>query len=569
MQSLLKEKKSKPVDTSTGPQQQNAVFDCGWGRLIFANTFQNPRKLARVLCEEEEGKRDIAVYLSEPHVVLSMAPQELFLDPSHHFRLLKSHYTPSATTFPGFTVRPLDSGRDARRINRIYRARGMVPVSKHYFRTMEDSDEIALFVAEETRTGHILGAITLVDHEKIYADPNRGVSLWSLAVDPQAPQSGVGEQLVRYCIEKAFERGCGRVDLSVLHDNEQAICLYEKLGFQKIPLFFLKNKSAINEKLYTGPIPENLLNPYSMIIINEARRRGIAVEILDAKSNLFSLSFGGRTIHCRESLSDLTSSIALQICSDKALTHRVLKNHGLKVPAQAVAKDAESNARFLEQKGRLVVKPDQGEQGAGISVDLSTPEEVERAVNWARQFSETVLLEEFITGEDLRVLVIKNEIVAAAVRRPPEVTGNGRLTLQELIQKQSRRRQSATGGESSIPLDDETRRCVTRQGYRLDSVLPVGERVSVRKTANLHTGGTIHDVTDCLNPKLAQACLQAAQALNIPVVGFDLIVPDHEGADYHIIEANERPGLANHEPHPTAECFIDLLFPQTEIQGRG
>ena len=569
MQSLLKEKDSKPADTSTGPQQQDAVFDCGWGRLIFANTFQNPRKLARVLCEEEEGKRDIAVYLSEPHVVLSMAPQELFLDPSHHFRLLKSHYAPSATTFPGFTVRPLDSGRDARRINRIYRSRGMVPVSKHYFRTMEDSDEISLFVAEETRTGHILGAITLVDHAKIYADPNRGVSLWSLAVDPQAPQTGVGEQLVRYCIEKAFDRGCGRVDLSVLHDNEQAICLYEKLGFHKIPLFFLKNKSAINEKLYTGPIPENLLNPYSMIIINEARRRGIAVEILDAKSNLFSLSFGGRTIHCRESLSDLTSSIALQICSDKALTHRVLKNHGLKVPAQAVAKDAESNARFLEQKGRLVVKPDQGEQGAGISVDLSTPEEVEQAVSWARQFSETVLLEEFITGEDLRVLVIKNEIVAAAVRRPPEVTGNGRLTLQELIQKQSRRRQSATGGESSIPLDDETRRCVTRQGYRLDSVLPVGERVSVRKTANLHTGGTIHDVTDGLNPKLAQACLQAAQVLNIPVVGFDLIVPDHEGADYHIIEANERPGLANHEPHPTAECFIDLLFPQTEIQSRG
>ena len=569
MQSLLKEKDSKPADTSTGPQQQDAVFDCGWGRLIFANTFQNPRKLARVLCEEEEGKRDIAVYLSEPHVVLSMAPQELFLDPSHHFRLLKSHYAPSATTFPGFTVRPLDSGRDARRINRIYRSRGMVPVSKHYFRTMEDSDEISLFVAEETRTGHILGAITLVDHAKIYADPNRGVSLWSLAVDPQAPQTGVGEQLVRYCIEKAFDRGCGRVDLSVLHDNEQAICLYEKLGFQKIPLFFLKNKSAINEKLYIGPIPENLLNPYSMIIINEARRRGIAVEILDAKSNLFSLSFGGRTIHCRESLSDLTSSIALQICSDKALTHRVLKNHGLKVPAQAVAKDAESNARFLEQKGRLVVKPDQGEQGAGISVDLSTPEEVEQAVSWARQFSETVLLEEFITGEDLRVLVIKNEIVAAAVRRPPEVTGNGRLMLQELIQKQSRRRQSATGGESSIPLDDETRRCVTRQGYRLDSVLPVGERVSVRKTANLHTGGTIHDVTDGLNPKLAQACLQAAQVLNIPVVGFDLIVPDHEGADYHIIEANERPGLANHEPHPTAECFIDLLFPQTEIQSRG
>ncbi len=568
MLSLLTETHSELAEAPPDTIKKNAVFDCGWGRLIFANTFQNPKKLARVLCDEEHGKRDIAVYLSEPHVVLSMAPQEVFLDPSHHFRLLKSHYHPSADPFHGFVVRRMDPERDSRRINRIYRSRGMVPVSGAYFRKTEHAEEICIFVAEETRTGHILGAVTCVDHGKIYADPNQGVSLWSLAVDPQAPQAGVGEQLVRHGVEMAFNRGCGHVDLSVLHDNEQAIRLYEKLGFQKIPLFFLKNKSAINEKLYTGPLPENLLNPYSMIIINEARRRGIAVEILDAKSNLFSLSFGGRTIHCRESLSDLTSSIALQICSDKALTHRILKNHGLKVPAQTVASDPEANALFVKEKGRVVVKPDKGEQGVGISVDLSHPEEVERAITRARQVSETVLLEEFIEGQDLRVLVIKNEVVAAAVRRPPVITGNGRLTLEELIQKQSRRRQSATGGESSIPLDEETRRCVSAQGYAMDSVLKIGERLCVRKTANLHTGGTIHDVTDSLHPELAQACLQAAQAINIPVVGFDLIVPDLNGTDYRIIEANERPGLANHEPHPTAESFIDLLFPQTEIQSK-
>ncbi|MDJ0872735.1 MAG: N-acetylglutaminylglutamine synthetase, partial [Gammaproteobacteria bacterium] len=103
-------------------------------------------------------------------------------------------------------------------------------------------------------------------------------------------------------------------------------------------------------------------------------------------------------------------------------------------------------------------------------------------------------------------------------------------------------------------------------GYSLESVLPENERLVVRKTANLHTGGTIHDVTDKLHPTLRTAAIDAARALDIPVTGLDLIVPATDGPDYAIIEANERPGLANHEPQPTAERFIDLLFPQTAVR---
>ena len=101
----------------------------------------------------------------------------------------------------------------------------------------------------------------------------------------------------------------------------------------------------------------------------------------------------------------------------------------------------------------------------------------------------------------------------------------------------------------------------------MDTVLPEGEVLRVRRTANLHTGGTMHDVTDDLHPELAQACVKAAQELAIPVVGLDLLVPDVAGPDYVFIEANERPGLANHEPQPTAERFIDLLFPHTRRLG--
>ena len=100
----------------------------------------------------------------------------------------------------------------------------------------------------------------------------------------------------------------------------------------------------------------------------------------------------------------------------------------------------------------------------------------------------------------------------------------------------------------------------------MSSVLAPGETLVVRKTANLHTGGTIHDETARLHPKLAEVAIRAARALEIPVVGFDLMVPDVTGDDYAIIEANERPGLANHEPQPTAERFVDLLFPQTRTE---
>ena len=101
-------------------------------------------------------------------------------------------------------------------------------------------------------------------------------------------------------------------------------------------------------------------------------------------------------------------------------------------------------------------------------------------------------------------------------------------------------------------------------GFTLTDFLPKGKTITVRKTANLHTGGTIHDVTAKIHPDLAAAAVVGAEALAIPVVGFDFIVTTISKPNYVIIEANERPGLANHEPQPTAERFIDLLFPQTK-----
>jgi GNAT-family acetyltransferase (TIGR03103 family) len=209
------------------------------------------------------------------------------------------------------------------------------------------------------------------------------------------------------------------------------------------------------------------------------------------------------------------------------------------------------------------VKLARGEQGNGVSVGVSSEQELEEAIERASHICEDVLLEAYKPGLDLRVVLIDDQVVAAAVRKPAEIVGNGVDTVETLIRKQSRRRAAATGGESHIPMDEETQRCLNAQEVSSDSVPESGRVIRVRETANLHTGGTLHDVTDELHHELVRASEHAARALNIPVVGLDLIVQAPDQAEYWIIEANERPGLANHEPQPTAQRFIDFLFPQT------
>jgi GNAT-family acetyltransferase (TIGR03103 family) len=267
----------------------------------------------------------------------------------------------------------------------------------------------------------------------------------------------------------------------------------------------------------------------------------------------------------RESLSEFTSAVAMSRCDDKRATRRIMARAGVRIPKGALATDGDLAAAcaLLEECGELVVKPARGEQGAGITVGVRDAAGLERAVARALQFCPEVLVEELVDGDDLRVVVIDHEVVAAAVRRPAEVVGDGRGTVRRLIEETSRRRERATDGESRIPLDETTEDVVAAAGHGMDDVLPAGERLRVRRTANLHTGGTIEDVTARLHPAIAEAAVRASRAIGIPVTGLDFLVPDVEGPDAVFVEANERPGLANHEPQPVVARFVDLLFPET------
>ncbi|MCO5118368.1 MAG: N-acetylglutaminylglutamine synthetase [Burkholderiaceae bacterium] len=540
-----------------------ATLDCGWGRLLFSQTFESAAELVEGLRDEAVDRRDIAFYVSDPHVLISLAPQELFLDPSHTYRLDLDRYRGRQHAHPGFFVRRLGAEADAEAVNRIYALHGMVPVAPEFFWSRRDSRALGVLVAEDSVSGEILGTVMGVDHVHAFGDPSLGSSLWCLAADPQSRHPGIGAALVRHLAEHYRARGCAYLDLSVMHDNEPAIALYERLGFRRVPVFAVKRKNSFNERLYTGAGPGDELNPYARIVIDEAMRRGIRVELIDAPGGMFRLSHGGRSVRCRESLSELTSAVAMSICDDKAAARRIVAGAGVQVPAQMPAGDARREREFLEAHRRVVVKPSRGEQGRGIAVGIETIDELRAAVDRARRVDERVLIEEMVEGEDLRLVVIDYRLVAAAIRRRPEVVGDGRLSLRRLIERQSRRRAAATDGESTIPIDAETTRTLGLAGLGLDDVVEEGRVVTVRGTANLHAGGTIHDVTDEVHPVLVGAAIRTARVIGMPVVGVDLMVRSPRQPGYAFIEANERPGLANHEPQPTAQRFIDLLFPQT------
>jgi GNAT-family acetyltransferase (TIGR03103 family) len=551
------QKKSHP----DGSLQQDVCIDCGWGRVLMGHTFSQPKNIARDLLRESPGKRDIAMYVADPHVVLATAPQTLFLDPSDTYRLDLEEKLADSTRTAGVVIRQVATMEQAGGVNELYLKRHMVPTLPEFIWSQRLSDVLIWLVAVEEATGTVIGTVMGINHVALFDDPSAGSSLWCLAVDPQANQPGIGERLVRHLADYFLEHDCSYMDLSVLHDNEQAKTLYEKLGFRQLHTFAIKNKNAYNETLFLGPELEEQLNPYARIIVDEARSRGISVDVLDAEEGYFRLKRGGKQIDCRESLSELTSAVAMSRCQDKLVTHRWLQRAGLRTPAYRVAGRTDDNVAFLEEHQQIVVKPAVGEQGMGITVGVDSPQALRQALAHAAKHHERVLLESFHEGQDLRIVVIGYKVVAAAVRRPPEVIGNGKLTVEELIEKLSRRRSASSQGESTIPMDNETLACLVEQGLTPSSVIERDRNVRVRRTANFHTGGTIHDVTRQLHPKLVAAAEQAAQCLHIPVVGLDFIVSDPGAADYVILEANERVGLANHEPQPTVQRFVDLLFP--------
>jgi cyanophycin synthetase len=319
------------------------------------------------------------------------------------------------------------------------------------------------------------------------------------------------------------------------------------------------------------------LGPSTAAIVRAAQRRGIPVRRLNSGS-LVQLGHGFQQRRICTAETDATSAIAEMIAQDKQLTRNLLSAIGVPVPEGRSVADVEDAWKAAGEIGLpVVVKPQYGNHGRGVATNLSTREQVVNAYAAAREEGSSILVESYIPGDDYRLLVIGGRLVAAALREPAHVIGDGRSTVRELVAEVNRDPRRSDGHAtvlSFIKLDAVGLAVLSEQGYTPDSVPPEGQRVLIRRNGNLSTGGTATDVTDRVHPDTAARAVDAARAVGLDIAGVDVVAQDigqpleeQRGA---VVEVNAGPGLRMHlepsagKPRPVGEAIVSMLFGEGE-----
>lgn len=314
--------------------------------------------------------------------------------------------------------------------------------------------------------------------------------------------------------------------------------------------------------------------PSTGSIVQEAENRDIPHIRLNTQS-LVQLGYGVNQQRIQATVTGRTNMIAVDLASDKDATKKLLGSMGVPVPKGTQIIDEEEIEATVERLGfPLAVKPLDANHGKGITVGLKTVEEVRAAFPLAKNYSRRVILEQSLTGEDFRALVINNRLVAVAERIPAHITGDGEHTIHELIEITNQDPRRGYGHENVLTLikvDAQTESLLAAHNYTLETVLPAGEMFRLKTTANISTGGTAIDRTDEVHPFNVSLFERIARIVGLDVAGIDVVAPDittplsENGGG--IIEVNAAPGFRMHIApsdgiaRNVAEHVIDMLFP--------
>jgi len=317
----------------------------------------------------------------------------------------------------------------------------------------------------------------------------------------------------------------------------------------------------------TTPAPDPMHSPYTTTITDEARRRGISVRVIDASVPVFELCHGPRTVRCYRSLTDCTGAVTFHLTNNKYLAGRFLRERGFPVPEQELYSGFSTALKFLERNAPIVVKPCTQWGARGVSTGITAPHELKAALRRARQFEPEILLEKMVPGDDHRLVFIDYRFVCALQRRPAHIIGNGRDTIRSLIRARNRSA-ALTDAVNRIPLDRETARFLLAGGLSLAHVPEAGCRVTVRRTANYHTGGSVHDITELVDPTLIDLGHAIVTAARLPVAGID-VLHTQDGLHTHVIELAPDLAISPRGGAVIAEKFIDYLFPETALPASG
>ncbi len=319
---------------------------------------------------------------------------------------------------------------------------------------------------------------------------------------------------------------------------------------------------------------EERLGPSTGCIVDEAIARGIPYIRLNRHS-LVQLGYGVNQKRIRATIASTTGSIAVDIACDKEETKNLLEAAQIPVPSGRIVYSEEGLKEALERISYpIVTKPVDGNHGKGATTNITNWEDAVKGLEAAKKYSRGVIVERFITGQDHRVLVINYKFVAAAIRKPASVVSDGKSTIQQLIDKTNEDPRRGYGHErtlTQIKVDDFTLDMLTKANLTLESVIPSGQELHLKPTANLSTGGTATDVTDMVHPDNIFMCERIARIIGLDICGIDIMaenltepVSQTGGA---ILEVNAAPGFRMHIdpaegiPRNVAEPVIDMLYP--------
>lgn len=316
------------------------------------------------------------------------------------------------------------------------------------------------------------------------------------------------------------------------------------------------------------------LGPSTGSIVEEAASRGIPWIRLN-KYSLCQLGYGANQKKIQATVTSQTSSIGVELACDKEDTKYLLEQAEVQVPKGEIIRTEAGLKDAVEYIGYpLVTKPIDGNHGRGITVDINTWEEALEGFRAAKEVSRSVIVERFITGEDYRILVINHRLVAAAKRTPAHVVGDGKSTLQQLIDEINKDPRRGYGHEkvlTQITVNDLTKSIIASYGYTLETVPKAGERVILKDTANLSTGGTSEDVTDIVHPANVFMAERISKIIDLDICGIDVMTTDIskplEETGGAVLEVNAGPGFRMHLapseglPRNVAADVIDMLFP--------
>ncbi|WP_312160580.1 cyanophycin synthetase [Massilia timonae] len=315
------------------------------------------------------------------------------------------------------------------------------------------------------------------------------------------------------------------------------------------------------------------LGPSTGSIVQAAVARNIPFRRM-TEGSMVMFGWGSRQRRIQAAEIDATGAIAESIAQDKELTKKLLDAAGVPVPqGRSVVDPIDAWAAALEIGLPVVIKPKDGNQGKGVTVNVTTREQLDAGFRAASEFRDDILVERYLPGHDYRLLVVGDKLVAAARREPPQVIGDGKHTVRELVDEVNRDPRRGDGHATSltkIRFDDIALGTLVQQGMNADSVPALGQRVVLRNNANLSTGGTATDVTDDVHPEVAERAIAAAHMIGLDICGVDLVADSvlkpMEDVGGGIVEVNAAPGLRMHlapsfgKPRAIGEAIMDTLF---------